>query len=165
MQAPAFKIRVFNIGENVLHLQEEPGFSHTCLTHDPDNLPGTGSGFIAGFDQGLHLPCAANEFCEALDDGGLDSCLHLLGFQKLVGSLRGILAFYFYFTQALKIKKAPRKLVGVFRYKDGAGFGYALHPCSNIGGISNGRIIHPEIIPDGADDYRPGVKAYPHLEI
>jgi hypothetical protein len=53
--------------------------------------------------------------------------------------------------------------MGVLGYKGRPGPGHALHSGSQVRGIPHGRVIHPEIVPDGANDHGFGINpdAYP----
>ena len=55
--------------------------------------------------------------------------------------------------------------MGAFRNQDAARLGGRFHPGGQIGGIAHGRVVHPQVIPNGPHHHRAGVEADPHPEV
>jgi hypothetical protein len=108
--------------------------------------------------EGIYLLLPADEFCPSFglrgfnpgcDWSGPDQPVHVLGF---------CFALDRRLSQGFEFKEIPGQFEGVFRYQNSARSRSALHASGQIGGVSNGGIIHPEIISDGAHNHRTGVE-------
>ena len=165
MEASAFDVGILLLGKHFPQLKYKSGFPYARFAHNSHDLAGPCFCFIKGLFEGFHLSMTTDEFRKALGLGSLDSCLYFAGLYKLVGFNRLLFPFHLNFSERLKFEEIPGHFMSMIGHQDRGGPSHAFHPGSQVRGISDGRVIHPKIIPDGPYDYRAGVKAYPHFEL
>ncbi len=88
-----------------------------------------------------------------------------LGREELVGLLGLLFALDLHLAERLKLEKGLNQMVAVLGEEDGAGLGQALHPGSEVGGVSDGGVVHTEIIADFAHHHGARVEADAELEV
>ncbi len=139
-------------------LEEEPGFPDTGLAHHRGELAAAGAGLLERAVKVLDLGVASDEPAER-------PCRHRLqpppdrpGSRDLE-DLDGIVhALDRHRTERRHVDVPFGQLERVRADQDRAGPCDLLHPCGEVRGLPDGRVVHAEIAADRADDHLTGVQ-------
>lgn len=63
------------------------------------------------------------------------------------------------------LEVAVDEAVGGFGHDDLARLGDLLHPGGQVRRVADGRVVHPEVVADGADHHEAGIETDPHPEV
>ena len=143
-------------------LVEETGFAHARLAHDGPDLAVAAPHPFECCAELLHLGIAPNEVAQASKGGDLKPCSHLAGSDHVVNLDGSIEALYRHGAEGLDLHEVLGQAEGFLGDPDGARGSELLHAGGQMGGLANGRVVHPEVRADGADHDLSGVQPDPY---
>jgi hypothetical protein len=140
-------------------LPEETRLADTWLADDGHDLAVPCTGPLQGLAELLQLRVAPDEAGEAPGGGRLQPRAHGPGTDDLEDLDRGVQALDRSLPQGLHHNVAFRQIQRLGRDEDRPRHGHLLQARRQVGRLADGRVVHVEVAPDGADDHVAGVRA------
>ena len=143
-------------------LVEEAGLAHARLAHDGRDLAVTAPHPFERSVELLHLCIAPDEAAQAAQGGGVKPCSHLACSDHVEDLDGGVEALDRHGAEGLDLHEVLGQAEGFLGDPDGARGSELLHAGGQMGGLANGRVVHPEVRADGADHDLSGVQPNPN---